>query len=316
MTRTYFPTTTGLRVVAALAQHGTVSAVAQALNLTQSAVSKQLKGVEDLVGAMLFQRTSRGLTPTEAGVVYIEQARVALGALETASVRVAALRQSRPVLRLHVLPILGDRWFMPRFPDFVDAHPEIDVQFSVFAASDTAEQADVVFRFGEGDWPGWTADYFLGREVVLVGSPSFIARGGGIEMPEDAAAFSLLEHTQTPLRWNDFAASCALGDLHPRRTVQLGYYSLVIRAAISGQGLALVPRSLILDELASGHLVNPCGLGFASTNCYWLTTRTDRPQRADLDAFRDWALAEAGKTETRYGDLSAVQVPVAASQHS
>jgi LysR family glycine cleavage system transcriptional activator len=325
MARAHLPTTTGMRVVAALAQHGTVSAAAQALNLTQSAVSKQIKGVEDLVGMTLFTRTSRGLTPTEAGVIYIQQARVALGALETAAARVASLRSSRPALRLHVLPILGDRWFMPRFSGFVDAHPEIEVQFTIFAASDTLEEADVVFQFGDGNWQGWKADYFLGREVILVGAPPFISRGGGIRSPEDVGHFPVLEHVQTPLRWKDFAAECGLNDFHPERTIRLGYYSLVIRAAISGQGLALVPRSLILDELKSGQLVNPLSLGFTSANCYWLTTRIDRPRHTDLAVFCDWALEEARKTELqvpdrsapgRHSSTAAAQPPTVASQRS
>lgn len=316
MTRPHLPTTTGLRVVVALAQHGTVSAAAQALNLTQSAVSKQLKALEDLVGLALFTRTSRGLAPTEAGVIYIAQARVALGALETAAARVAGLRSSRPALRLHVLPILGDRWFMPRFSRFVEAHPDIEVQFSTFAASDTIAEADVVFRFGDGQWPGWQADYFLGREVLLVGSPQFIARGGGIAAPEDAWRFPILEHRQTPLHWSDFATSHGIGEVRAERLVRLGYYSLVIRAAIAGQGLALVPRSLILDELASGQLVNPAGLSYMSRNCYWLTTPLDRPRSADLATFCEWALAEARETESASRPAPPAQTPRAASQRS
>lgn len=151
--RQHLPTTTGLRVLAALAQHGTISEAAKFLHMTQSAVSKQLKSVEDLVGLGLFSRTSQGLMPTEAGTVYIEQARVALGALETAAARVMHLRSNKPTLRLHVLPILGDRWFIQRFVQFAEAHPDIDVQFSSFAPSDTEDEADVVFRFARVNGP-------------------------------------------------------------------------------------------------------------------------------------------------------------------
>jgi DNA-binding transcriptional LysR family regulator len=73
---------------------------------------------------------------------------------------------------------------------------------------------------------------------------------------------------------------------------------LVIRAAIGGQGLALVPRSLIPDELASGQLINPLGLGFASRNSYWLTTHADRPLHAGLATLREWVLQEARQSET------------------
>jgi len=297
MSRTHLPSTVGLRVVAALAQHGTVSSAADALHLTQSAVSKQLKNIEALAGTPLFDRTSQGLSPTDAGTIYIEQARIALGALETAAVRVAALRRSQPAIRLHVLPILGDRWFMPCFSRFTELHPEIEVEFTTFAASDTVEEADAVFRFGEGNWPGWRADYFLGRDVILVGAPQLIAREGGITSLEDIRRYPVLEHRQTPLRWSDFAQATHLNEFVPARITRFGYYSLVIRAAIGGQGLALIPRSLIPDELASGQLINPLGLGFVSPNCYWLTTPENRPLSAGLATLREWLLQEARQSE-------------------
>ncbi|MBZ6075316.1 LysR substrate-binding domain-containing protein [Microvirga puerhi] len=297
MSRSHLPSTIGLRVVAALAQYGTVSSAANALHLTQSAVSKQLKNVEAVVGMPLFDRTGQGLSPTQAGMIYIEQARIALGAMETAAMRVAALRSSQPAIRLHVLPILGDRWFMPRFSRFAERHPDIDVQFTTFAPTDTLEEADAVFRFGIGEWPGWRADYVLGRDVILVGSPQLIAKYEGIASIADILRYPLLEHLQTPLRWNDFAEACHLRDFTPARVTRFGYYSLVIRAAIGGQGLALVPRSLILDELAGGQLMNPSGLGFTSRNCYWLTTPDDRPPNASLAVLRDWILQEAQASE-------------------
>jgi LysR family transcriptional regulator, glycine cleavage system transcriptional activator len=294
-----YPTVTSLRVLAALSQHGTVSAAAISLHLTQSAVSKQLRGIEVIAGMPLFKRTNHGLVPTDAGNIYIEQARVALGALETAAVRVAGLRGSQPAIRIHVLPILGDRWFMPRYPQFVERHRHIEVQFTTFAPTDKVDEADLVCRFGTGKWPGWQADYIFGRDVRLVGSPELIARHGGIAAAGEVARFTILDHPQTPIRWDAFAAEHRLADLKPRQVIRFGYYALVVRGAITGQGLALVPRRLILDELADGRLVNPAGLRFRSKYCYWLTIRDDRRLNTSVRALRDWILAEAAKTESR-----------------
>jgi LysR family glycine cleavage system transcriptional activator len=289
--------TTALKVIAALSQHGAVSAAAVALNLTQSAVSKQLKSVEILVGAPLFERAWHGLTPTDAGLIYIEQARIAIGALETAAVRAARLRQKRPLLRLHVLPILGDRWFMQRLMGFSDHHPELDVQFVTYAPRETHRDVDVVFRFGEGAWQGWRADYFLGRDVALVGAPGAIERGGGLRSPEDLRKFRLLSHRQTPIHWETLFAALGLGEAPVEQRVWLSYYALAIRGAIGGQGLALVPRTLIQRELASGELINPLGLGFESRNCYWLTTPSQRARDGVVGHFCDWALNEAARSE-------------------
>lgn len=295
--RQHLPTITGLRVVAGLAQHGTISETAKSLYMTQSAVSKQLKSTENVIGMQLFARTTQGLMPTEVGTIYIEQARVALGALEIAAARAAQLQSSKPTLRLHVLPILGDRWFIQRFVSFAETHPEIDVQFSSFAPTDSEAEADVVFRFGEGNWPNWDADYFLGRQVLLVGAPQFVARKGGIKRLEDIGNFPLLEHLKTPLNWRACAEANGLNDIEPERIVRLGYYSLVIRAAIGGHGLALIPRSLILDELESGQLINPLNLQYDSPIAYWLTTQSGQKKSPQLEIFREWALNEAYKTE-------------------
>jgi len=283
---------TSLRVLLAIAEHGTASGAAGAVNLTQGAVSKHLRGLEEALGAPLFNRGSRGLVPTEAGRIYIKHARLALAELQAAAARISALGASPWSVRLHVLPIIGDRWLVPRFPRFAELHPEIDVQFTNFVTVDTTEAADGVFRFGEGHWPGQRADYLFGRNVALVGTASLLARNGGLETAQDVRRYTVLDHFQTPLRWSEFAAAQGLDEFTSIRTIRYGFYSLVIRAAMSGQGLALVPRRLVQDELASGRLVNPAGLGFKSRNAYWFTTPEDRPIRPGLAAFHRWLLGE------------------------
>lgn len=283
---------TALRVLLAIAEHGSASGAAAAVNLTQSAVSKHLRGLEETLGTVLFARSSRGLVPTDAGRLYVRHVRLALAELETAAAQVSALQASPWSVRLHVLPIIGDRWLVPRFSRFAELHPKIDVQFTTFVTADTAEAADGVFRFGEGEWPGQRAHYLFGSDVALVGTPSMIARHGGIESAEDVRRYTVLDHFQTPLRWSEFAAAHELADFTPIHTIRYGFYSLVIRAAISGQGLALVPRRLVQEELDAGRLVNPAGLGFKSRNAYWFTTPEDRPMRPGLEAFQTWLLAE------------------------
>jgi LysR family glycine cleavage system transcriptional activator len=283
---------TALRVLLSVAEHGTASGTAAAVNLTQSAVSKHLRGLEETLGISLFARSSRGLVPTEAGRIYVKHVRRALAELETGSAHISALKASPWAVRLHVLPIIGDRWLVPRFSRFAELHPEIDVQFTTFVTADTAEAADGVFRFGEGEWLGHRGDYLFGRDVALVGAPSFVARLGGIETARDVRHYTVLDHFQTPLRWSEFAEAHGLDDFTPVHTTRFGFYSLVIRAAISGQGLALVPRRLVQEEIETGRLVNPAGLGFKSRNAYWFTTPEDRAMRPGLEVFRKWLLEE------------------------
>ncbi|MBP0650169.1 hypothetical protein J8J40_24295, partial [Mycobacterium tuberculosis] len=108
-----------------------------------------------------------------------------------------------------------------------------------------SDQVDVAFQFGTGQWPGWRSDYFFGRDVVLVAAPGALDRGGGLATLADVARYRLLIHQQTPLHWEEFAAAHPGVTLAPEQKIALSYYALVIRSAIAGQGLALVPRVLI-----------------------------------------------------------------------
>lgn len=287
------PSTVGLRVLIALAERGSTVAAADAVNLSQSAVSKQLAKLEASVGQQLFVRHPSGLQLSEAGRIYVEQAKIALKALEDAALRVARLSGDSDVLRLHTLPILGDRWLLPRFARFATLHPEIDVQFTSFETPGQAEP-DAAFRYGAPPWRGQLADYLFGRQVALVGAPGYLARFGGLEKLDDIRAFTLLEHPQTPNCWRNLqeALGLAANAPEPRHYVRFGFYTLVIRAAIAGQGVALIPRELIVQELASGDLVNPGGLGFESPNCYWFTRPADRTPRRALELFHGWLMQE------------------------
>ena len=292
------PSTVGLRVLIALAERGSTVAAAEAVNLSQSAVSKQLSKLEASVGEKLFLRQASGLQLSAAGKVYVEHAKIALKALEDAALRVARLSGDPDVLRLHTLPILGDRWLLPRFAAFAARHPHVDVQFTSFETPGQAEP-DAAFRYGSPPWRGQLADYIFGRDVALVGAPDYIDRTGGLETLDDIGRFTLLEHPQTPNCWRNLREALALPDdaPEPRHYVRFGFYTLVIRAAIAGQGLALIPRGLIVDELASGVLANPGGLGFESENCYWFTRPADRTPRRALDLFHEWLMEEVARRD-------------------
>jgi LysR family transcriptional regulator, glycine cleavage system transcriptional activator len=290
------PSIVSMRVLLALAERGSTVAAAEAANLSQSAVSKQLGKLEETVGHRLFIRHPMGMRLSEAGEIYVRQARVALKALEDAALEVARLSGDENVLRLHTLPIFGDRWLLPRFGAFAERHPEVDVQFTSFRTAGQAEP-DAAFRYGSPPFAGESADYVNGTRVSLYGAPAYLERigggggGGGLEW---LRAATLLEHPGTPNRWSDLIAAGVLprDAPAPRHIVEFGFYTLVIRAAIAGQGLALIPDELLRVEERAAMLVPAGGIGFDSPNAYWFTCPSDRPQRRALRLFREWLLAE------------------------
>ncbi|CAN7698633.1 LysR substrate-binding domain-containing protein [Neorhizobium sp. LjRoot104] len=287
------PSTTALRVLMAVAERGSTSAAADSTNLTQSAVSKQLLALEQLIGSPAFVRTPRGMILTEVGTIYLEHARTALKAMEDAALQVARLKPGPQVLRLQVPPIFGDRWLLPRFAEFTEAHPEIEVQFTTFVSATQSEAPDGIFRFLVAPLPGERTQYLFGHDVLMVSAPSYWQKNGVPGTIEQLADGVMLEHPQTELHWRYFAASSGRPDLAVRHITRFGYYTMVIRAALAGQGMALVPRGLMIDDLAAGRLVNPGGFGYRSDYGYWFA----RPDKASVSEsmriFEEWLLSVA-----------------------
>lgn len=286
--RKVLPSTTGLQVLIALVKSGSTTGAARLLNLSQSAVSKQLLAFEHLTGVPLFTRTNHGLILTEAGSIYVDRAKVAIQAMEDAALLTARLKPDLKILRLQVPPILGDRWLLPRFVDFAETHPEIDVQFTNFVSSSEVVSADGIFSFGEAPLDPTRGFYLFGEDVVLVSAPDYWQKAGMPKSFEDLQSGIMLEHPQTPLDWQRFTQARDLKDLQPRHTVRFGYYTMVIRAALAGQGMAFIPRGLIMDDLAAGRLINPAGFDYHNRFCYWFTASKDSASSKPLDTFIDW----------------------------
>lgn len=285
--RQKLPSTTALQILLVIAERGYTTAAAEHLNLSQSAVSKQLLGLEELLGFPVFARTGQGMVPTEAGAIYIEQAKIAIKAMEDAALQVARLQPHQKILRLQVLPIFGDRWLLPRFLDFADAHPDIDVQFTKFVSPTQAESPDGVFTFGPAPASG-DGLYLFGRETVLVSTPAYWEKLGNPTQLADLTGGVMLDHPQTPLHWEDFARGNGQPEIQPKHTIRFGYYTMVIRAALAGQGMALIPRGLILDDLQSGRLINPAGLSYRSDYGYWFNALRQKHHNPAMQSFITW----------------------------
>ncbi|MBL8831528.1 MAG: LysR family transcriptional regulator [Rhodospirillales bacterium] len=285
------PTTTSLQLLLAVAERGSTAAAARASNLTQSAVSKRLKALENAVGMALFRRTGRGLALTHAGEVYLPYARAALEQMAVGKVRVRESAATRRPIRLHMQAILGERWLLDRFPAFAQRHPETDVQFTNFISEDAAEAPDIDLRYGNGDWADSRVDYLMGKRVALVASPGYLARIGGISAARDVQRATLLQHFQMPGLWAEFTEAHGLRGAVPAHTVRYGYMSLIVRSACAGLGVGLVATCFVREELANGSLVVPAGLEIDSSSAYYIV-RAKEPAPG-VETLCRWIVAEA-----------------------
>jgi len=283
------PSITSLRVFEACGRLESCTRAAEELAMTAGAVSKQLKALETTLGLQLFVRSSQGLLRTPAGSSYLGSAQAILTQLEAASTRAHAAASHRRALTLHVLPTLADKWLLPRYAEFAQAHPDIDVQFTNLLAGDgTQTPADASFRFGHGIWPGHDALYLTGRELRLVASPALLEREGALKSARDVLRFSLLQHFELPNAWREFFSQQGLRPKALPPSVRYGFYSVLIRGALTGMGLALVPSVLVAEELRSGALVQPLSLGCVGRSGYYLVWPRERRTDPVLKAFRDW----------------------------
>jgi DNA-binding transcriptional LysR family regulator len=295
------PSTTALRVFLAVARLGSTAKAASAVHLTQSAVSKQIQALEEHLGIALFERSPAGLKATEAGVIYRPYAEAAIEQMERGARRLAErLALGRPI-RLHMIAIAGERWLMERFPLFAQAHPEIDVQFTNFVSENETEEPDIDIVHGAGPWPDREAHYLFGRQVALVAAPALLERMGGFSRPADIQKMTLLQHFQMPAFWAEFTEAHGLRGAVPAHTVRYGYYSVIIRAAMAGLGVALAPRCYVAEELASGALVNPLGLGFDSAVGCWMTLNPQGQRGPGFEALVGWLREEAARFEAEAG---------------
>ncbi len=293
--RPVIPSTTALRVFEAAARHGSFTEAADELCLTQSAVSKQIKSLEDSLGVTLFVRINRGLVLTELGRWYLDDIRPALQQLEAAAVKLATRRASRTTLTLRIVAIVGDRWLLPRFNRFAQAHPELDVQFTSLLSRDGQDQvqADGEFRFGEGAWPGCAADYLFGRELLLVAAPELLNKLGHPQQAWEVLRFPLLQHFQVPQAWQEFFSAHDIALEAAPQIIRYEFYSTIIGAAAAGMGLALVPRMFVADELQRGVLVNPLAAGVIGRSGYYFVFPQHKQADPALAALRAWLIDEA-----------------------
>ncbi|MDD0814545.1 LysR substrate-binding domain-containing protein [Curvibacter sp. HBC28] len=283
------PPTHLLRAFSSTARYGSISRAAEALMLTQSAVSKQIQELERWVDVPLFQRERRRLSLTPAGQRYEAQVRPLLAQLEAATLELITHRDGGGALKLSTLPTFGAKWLIPRLPRFQQAHPQITLNFVPYVEGYDFHRADLdaSILFGDGHWPGAVAQYLTGRELVLIAPPA--PRDQALlRTPQDIRSFTLLQHSSVPQAWLHWCQAHGVTGVNPLHGPQLDQFHSLIRAVMAGMGLALVPDCLVADDLAAGLVSAPLRDGYTDTQGYWLVYPEDRAQLGALTQLRQW----------------------------
>ncbi|MDQ8030551.1 transcriptional regulator [Bordetella genomosp. 1] len=278
----------------AAARHLSFSKAAKELFVTQSAISRHIATLETYLGHALFLRTNSGLQITRMGATYLSLIRPALNTLESATSQVMTTQQSAKSLNLSAAPTFAAQWLFPRLRTFRDVHPDISINFVRYSVADyksTEFDFDASIQYGYGDWPDGTARYLTGRDMRVVCSPDYL-RQQNITQLDDIKRCTLLQHIEIPLTW-EYWFSTYLED-YDRSRFGPGFnlFSMIIQAASSGFGVALIPDCLIEKELESGILVDVFARSFESPLGYYLCAPNWRSNMESYELLSGWLAHE------------------------
>jgi LysR family glycine cleavage system transcriptional activator len=277
-----------------VARHAGVSRAAAELNLTQSAVSRQILQLEAELGAALFKRVRQRMVLTEAGAVYAADVRRILAELADTTYRAMGLGAEDQTLNITVLPTFGTRWLVPRLPGFQARWPGVTVNVDTSVAPfDFADSPyDAAIQFGAADWAGAESTFLIGETMVCVASPDYARR---LSAERDLEQVTLLHQTTRPTAWTDWLEQGGLDLSQAFRGPRFAQFSMVAQAAAAGMGVGLIPRFLLEAELASGALVTPFARTLATHGAYYVASPETRSTKPLVRAFTAW-LAEEART--------------------
>ena len=292
--RRTIPSTAALTAFDAAARHQSYTKAADELAVTQSAVCRQIAGLEDFLGVRLFRPNGRGVALTDAGLAYSASVAARLNEVERDTLSLMARGAAGGTLELGVVPTFGTKWLLPRLPAFMQRHAGVHVNLTSRTLPFMFEGTglDAAIHAGEGRWPGTEGVYLMPETLVAVCSPRLLAAGKTLRKA-DWGRLPLLQQSTRPYVWRQWFASMGLeieGDLAGPR---MELFSMLAEAAIQGLGIALIPPVLVEDELRRGLLVKASSHVLASDRSYWLVYPEGKAEHAALVAFRSWLEEEA-----------------------
>lgn len=248
------PSLNGLRVFEVAARHQSFRAAAEELGVTQAAVAQQVRGLEAELGLKFFDRGGRSLELTMAGRTYAAEVRRALELIIDAT---NSLRPEPLHLTISVTPTFASKWLIPRLPEFVAAHPGIDLRIvaSDRLANFQTDSVDLAVRYGRPPFgPGLTAELLFDQTIIAVASPLLVEKAGPFDQADRVRQVALLHDSHS--LWTEYLERAFSGTAPPSsQNIRFNQTSLAVEAAVAGQGLALANRFLVEDDISSGRLV-------------------------------------------------------------
>jgi LysR family transcriptional regulator, glycine cleavage system transcriptional activator len=289
------PPLSALRAFEAAARLMSFKRAAAELNVTPTAISHQIRSLEEHTGLVLFGRQVRKVVLTEAGAQLYPVLRDGFDAFEATLDRLVRIRK-RARVTISATNAFTAKWLVPRVARFHALHPDIDLQLH---ASDEAvgladNGVDIAIRYGRGPYPGLSAEVMFADDFAPVANPLFGALG-----IEDLSRVPLIHfqwrrnHPLNPT-WERWYSAAGIVRSQPQGQLHFSDESHAIQAAVAGQGIALLSLALVRDELQAGHLVQPFGPTVPG-HAHHMVMNIDPPPGASVRAAAEWLRAEIAR---------------------
>lgn len=294
----------GLRTFCVAARCLSFKAAAEELCVTPSAVSHQIKGLEQQLQVLLFERRTREIALTEVGAALFAQVEPILTELDKVTARFLQRNGQRRVLRITLLPFFASEMFIPRLAAFAEQNRAIDIRVETTEAGalhPAASDASILLLSTRPTDP--VAHPLFPLRLAPACSPQ-LARELKLGDPRALLGATLIVHKGRPHAWQDWFASMSIALDRPPKVIQLDSMFAVARAAERGLGVALVPIPLASSWFGSGALVRPCIGELETTDRYYFVYRPEAAQNPDVCALRDWVIATFG--DDQHERMSAV----------
>jgi LysR family glycine cleavage system transcriptional activator len=290
------PSISSLIAFEAVARHLSFSKAAEEISLTQSAVSRQVIALEQMIGLQLFERRSSGLILSESGASYLVDVVYAIERLSTATARVMSSRKNPGIVHVASADAFALLWLLPRLPRFYARYPDIQIMLHTLSMPFNFEEMGIEIGISMSllKWPGTIVDPLLTTPAIAVCSPSFKEKHR-LSVPDDLVRVPLIQHVKLPNFWREWLVDMGVSHPDPFAGQQYDQFLLATQAAASGLGVVVVPHFVVEAELRAGTLIEP----FAERpkrNYTYSLFRSKQSSRPVVQLLRDWLVEEASLT--------------------
>ena len=292
------PPLNALRAFESAAEHLNFTKASEDLFVTQGAVSRQIKRLEEDLGRPLFHRDGPRIALTPSGIAFREAIVEGLALIRQGTARVRK-QSTTPTVTVSVLPSFATLWLVPRIVAFQQEHPDLELRLACsydLVDFHRSPEIDAAIRFGRGDWPGVHAERLFESEVFPVCSPALLNGNSPFRSKTEILNYPLIHATEPMDDWERWFAAAGIEYPKQQPTTRFGDHMALQQAAMEGQGITLARSLLVETNLKSGRLVKPIDISIRSRSSYYFVCPEGRQASDHVATFYEWLRREAGRT--------------------